>query len=30
VDGDFSKLTSAFLSLAKKSGILCQEEGVFV
>lgn len=27
VDADFSKLTSAFLSLAKKLGLLCPEEG---
>ena len=28
VDADFSKLTGAFLSLAKKAGLLCQEEGI--
>ena len=28
VDADFSKLTSAFLSLAKKAGLLYQEEGI--
>ena len=28
VDAQFSKLTAAFLSLAKKSGLLCQEEGI--
>lgn len=27
VDAEFSKLTAAFLSLAKKSGLLRQEEG---
>ena len=28
VDAEFSKLTAAFLFLAKKSGLLCQEEGI--
>ena len=27
VDADFTKLTSAFLSLAQKAGLLCKEEG---
>ena len=27
-DAEFQKLTSAFLSLAKKAGLLCQEERV--
>ena len=28
VDAEFQKLTSSFLSLAKKAGLLCQEERV--
>jgi ribonuclease P protein component len=28
VDAPFSKLTDAFLSLAKKAGLLCVEEGI--